>query len=241
MARQTCGGGQRKLFDKQNVKGYVLKADIRHYFDNVDHEVLTNIIKRQIKDTNILWLMETILKNHKSDTPGKGMPLGNMTSQFFANVYLHELDLFVKHKLKAKYYLRYVDDFVILHRDKKTLQMWKEQIDNFLKENLKIELHPEKSRITKIDSCVTLLGYRIFYNYRLLKKSNSRRIWKRLKLFELKCGRGEMAVEEVSRSIEGWKAYARFANTYNLRERVTGRYNEIVLKLAGINLPQVSK
>ena len=77
-------------------------------------------------------MIETILKNHKTEIAGKGIPLGNLTSQFFANVYLHELDLFVKHKLKAEHYLRYVDDFVILHRDKKVLEKWKHEIGLFL-------------------------------------------------------------------------------------------------------------
>ena len=75
------------------------------------------------------------------------MPLGNLTSQFFANVYLHELDWFVKHTLKAKYYVRYVDDFVILHESEKQLELWKEKIDKFLREKLKLELHPQKSKI----------------------------------------------------------------------------------------------
>ena len=78
------------------------------------------------------------------------MPLGNLTSQFFANVYLNELDYFVKHELKAKYYLRYVDDFVLLHSSKGQLKIWKNKIEDFLKEKLKLELHPDKSRIIKI-------------------------------------------------------------------------------------------
>ena len=80
----------------------------------------------------------------------KGMPLGNLTSQFFANVYLNELDYFVKHKLKVKYYIRYVDDFVILHSSKKQLEIWLSQINNFLKRELKLEIHPEKSRIISL-------------------------------------------------------------------------------------------
>ena len=107
------------------------------------------------------------------------MPIGNLTSQFFANVYLHELDLFVKHKLAAKYYIRYVDDFVILHSDKNLLETWKTEINDFPKYNLKLDLHPEKSRVAELRHGITFLGFRIFRYYRLLKKSNSKRIWKR--------------------------------------------------------------
>src|SRR3989344_5626949 len=95
------------------VKGYALKGDIKQFFDSVNHDILIKIFRRKIKDNRILWLINLILKNF--DNNERGMPLGNMTSQFFANVYLNELDYFVKHKLKAKYYIRYVDDFVILN------------------------------------------------------------------------------------------------------------------------------
>src|SRR3989344_6812212 len=93
-----------------------------------------------------------------------GMPIGNLTSQFFANVYLNELDHFVKHKLKAKYYIRYVDDFVILHKNKEILENYKKEIDNFLK-TIKLELHPDKSKIITIVKGFSLLGYRVFYHH----------------------------------------------------------------------------
>ena len=104
-----------------------------------------------------------------------GMPLGNLTSQFFANVYLNELDQFVKHKLKAKFYIRYVDDFIILHENRETLEKYKEAISKFLIENLKIELHTGKTKIIMLSRGVNLLGYRIFFHYKLLRKSNKRK------------------------------------------------------------------
>lgn len=215
------------MFDQRTVAGYVLKADIRHYFDSIDHDILLEIINRKIKDQNLLWLIKIILKNHNAETIGKGMPLGNLTSQFFANVYLNELDWFVKHKLQAKYYIRYVDDFVILHRDRMVLENWKREIDIFLKTSLKIGLHPEKSGIFPINQGITMLGYRVFYKYRLLKRSNAKRIWKRLDRFRQKCDRGEMTEEDAVRSLAGWVAYASFANTYNLRRRVVTEFNQI--------------
>lgn len=100
------------------------------------------------------------------------MPLGNLTSQFFANVYLNELDYFVKHKLKAKYYIRYVDDFVIQHNSREQLSIWKEEINKFLKEELKLELHQEKSRIIPLSRGIDFVGFRNFYYYKLLRKRN---------------------------------------------------------------------
>ena len=122
---------QNAEHDRQ-VSGYALKADIRHYFDSVDHSILMQIVGKKISDKRVLWLIEKITNNHICSVPGKGMPIGNLTSQFFANVYLNELDYFVKHDLKAKYYIRYVDDFVILHESKEELESYKMSIDEFL-------------------------------------------------------------------------------------------------------------
>lgn len=157
------------------------------------------------------------------------MPLGNLTSQFFANLYLNELDQFVKHKLKAKYYIRYVDDFVIFHRDKIILQNWKLQIEGFLKYNLKLQLHPEKSNIIPLSKGITFLGFRIFYHYKLLKKSNTRRIWKRLAKFRIKYSEGKMTLNEITNSLNGWITYAKFANTYKLRNKFMKHNEEIIL------------
>lgn len=188
------------------------------------------IIKRCIKDKSVIWLIEVILKNHGTESKGKGMPIGNLTSQFLANVYLNELDQFVKHELKAQYYIRYVDDFIILNRDKKTIENWKREIDNFLKSKLKIELHPEKSRIIPLENGVTLLGFRIFRDYKLLKKSNTRRIWKRMERFKEKYDKGEITFQEAEKSLDGWLAYAKFADTYNLRKRIHKRFYTLLGK-----------
>jgi len=212
--------------DANAVVGYALKADIRHYFDSVDHRILLGIIRRRIRDPHVSWLITLILEHHKTSVPGKGMPLGNLTSQFFANVYLDELDQFVKHTLNAEYYIRYVDDFVILHRDRGQLERWREEIAAFLHDRLELGLHPEKSKITPLGNGITLLGFRVFYHYKLLKKSNTRRVWKRLERFKKKYEKGEISRKKVVKSLEGWLAYAGFADSYNLRRRVAARFNE---------------
>jgi len=214
-------------FDNNLVKGYVLKADIKRYFDNVDHEILLRIVKRKIIDEKVIWLINRILANFDSKLPGKGMPLGNLTSQFFANVYLNQLDYFVKHKLKAKYYLRYVDDFVILHYNKEVLESYKEKIGYYLK-NLRLELHPDKSKIIALRDGITFLGYRIFYHYKLLRKSNLRKFKENFReelyLYEKK----SISCEELDSSIQGWFGYAMWANTYKLRKNLTKVTNEIM-------------
>ncbi len=211
-----------------DVAGYALKADIKHYFDTVDQEILISILRKKIHDEDLLALIQLILSNHQSETPGKGMPLGNLTSQFFANVYLGELDYFVKHKLRAKYYLRYVDDFLILGTDKAQLEKHRSEISHFLLENLKLELHPEKSHIVPLKGGVTLLGFRVFHHYKLLKRSNMRRLERRLSKFEAELKKGEISRECVRLSLAGWDGYARMANTYKLRMRVKRQFKQLL-------------
>ncbi|MDE1810545.1 MAG: group II intron reverse transcriptase domain-containing protein [Candidatus Micrarchaeota archaeon] len=230
--------GQQKLLGSGKSYGYVLKADIKHYFDTVDQGILMQIISKRIKDARVIWLVGVILRNHRCDAPGKGMPIGNLTSQFFANVYLDELDQFVKHRLGVRYYIRYVDDFVILHRDRKALQLLRGEIQHFLVSDLRIELHPDKTRVVPLDRGITFLGFRVFPLYRLLKKSNARRIWRRMDRLKRIYAAGEMSAEQVSRSIEGWLGYARFADTYNLRRRVESRYEELFAGKVRVGFPR---
>ncbi|MEK6947299.1 MAG: reverse transcriptase/maturase family protein [Nanoarchaeota archaeon] len=131
---------KRKVSKNNSRVCYVLKADIKSYFERVNHEILLNTIRKKIKDERIIWLITIILQNHRTSPIGGGrngigMPLGNLTSQFFANIYLDELDQFVKHELKSKYYIRYVDDFIILHHSKNVLAEYKTKINEFLKTN----------------------------------------------------------------------------------------------------------
>ena len=210
--------------NKNSIKGYCLKADIKHYFDAVNHGILLNIIKKKITDKSVICLIEVILKNFNSKINGKGMPLGNLTSQFFANVYLNELDYFVKYKLKSKYYIRYVDDFIIMHNSKEQLETWKYEINKFLKLNLGLELHPEKSKIIPISRGIDFVGFRNFYHYRLLRKRNIRKFNIKLKEFNNKYCNKEITYDNIYDSMEGWTANAKQANTYSLRKSLLKRF-----------------
>jgi hypothetical protein len=122
----------------------------------------------------------------------------------------------VKHKLRAKYYIRYVDDFVILHTSRKQLDIWKSEIDEFLREKLKIELHPQKSRIIPLPRGVDFIGFRNFYNFRLLRKRNVRSMERKVELYKKEI----IDFSALFESYQGWQAYARWANTYRLREKI---------------------
>lgn len=196
---------QRKVSKNNTRNCYVLKGDIRHYFEEVNHNILISIIKSKIKDTNIIWLIKKILNNHS-----KGMPLGNLTSQFFANIFLNELDYFVKHELKVKPYIRYVDDFIILSNNKEKLESYKNSIASFLKNKLDLELHQGKSKIIKIKQGINFLGFRLFKYHKLLRKANIRTMKRRL----------AQDYDKTYQFLEGWNAYARFGNTFNLRNKI---------------------
>ena len=210
------------------IAGFVLKADIRKYFETVNQEVLLSILRKRIKDEDLMRLIGLILANHKTQTPGKGMPLGNLTSQFFANVYLAEFDYFVKHELKAKYYIRYVDDFVILHRSEEQLADWQGKINRFLAEKLKIELHPDKTKIIPLHNSVPLVGFRVFYACKLLKKSNLRKMQRRLFGFRTRFTRGKVTSSHILLSMAGWEGYAKMGNTYHLRQQVRRNVRHIL-------------
>jgi len=204
---------KRKVSKNNTRNCFVLKADIKHYFQEVNHEVLLGILKKKINDEKVLLLAERIIKNYSDNK--RGMPLGNLTSQFFANVYLNELDYFVKHKLKAGHYIRYVDDFVLFHNSKKQLEIWKSSIDSFLKKELKIELHPEKSKIISLLRGIDFVGFRNFYHHKLLRKRNIKKILVKIERYNNE----EINKEKITESFQGWNAYAKWANAYKLRER----------------------
>ncbi len=220
----------KNAMDNNKVVGYVLKADIRHYFDTVDHEILMKIISRKVDDNKVLWLVRKILENHNNKIVGKGMPIGNLTSQFFANLYLNGLDYYVKHNLKAKFYLRYVDDFVILHRSKEKLILYKWLISNFLK-SIKLELHPEKSRVIPLSNGISLLGYRVFYRYKLLRKSNIRKATERLQQLYSLLGERKVSTDYVTQSLNGWLAYAKVGNTYKTRKEMLKPFEDFNIKI----------
>ena len=144
------------------------------------------------------------------------MPLGNLTSQFFANVYLNELDYFVKHQLKAKYYIRYVDDFVILHKSKEQLEEWKFKINYFLNNNLKLELHSDKSKIIPLSRGIDFVGFRDFYHFRLLRKRNIKSMKSKIKQYK----ENKITKVKIFEIYQGWKAYAKWANSSTTRKEI---------------------
>jgi retron-type reverse transcriptase len=185
------GKGTHKALERFTEYGYklsrnnfdtcwILKCDIRKFFANINHKILMDILAEHIKDENILWLLQKIISSFEI-RPGVGLPLGNLTSQLFVNVYMNEFDQFVKHKIKAKHYIRYADDFVFFSKDKQWLEEILPLIRNFLSGKLKLELHPDKLFLKTLSSGVDFLGWVHFPTHQVLRTTTKRRMLKNFK------------------------------------------------------------
>lgn len=170
------------IVSKNNTKTcWILKCDIKKFFHSIDQNILMGILEKYITDENIINLLRKIIISFNSGTERKGLPLGNLTSQLFCNIYMNEFDQFVKHKMKIKYYIRYADDFVIFSEDKQYLKSVVAEMSSFLKGRLKLSLHPDKIAIKTLHSGVDFLGWVNFYNHRVLRTSTKRRMFRKLK------------------------------------------------------------
>jgi retron-type reverse transcriptase len=159
---------------------WVLKCDIRKFFTSIDHAVLLGLLSKYIIDPEVVDLLREIIESFSSTREGVGLPLGNLTSQLFVNIYMNEFDQFVKHGLKEKYYIRYADDFVILSESKIWLEHLLPEIRAFLSEQLKLELHPQKVSIATWASGIDFLGWVMFPDHKVLRTATKRRMIKKL-------------------------------------------------------------
>lgn len=160
---------------------WVLKCDIRKFFANIDHGILMDILRRHIADAGILDLLDGIIQSFStSGKAGVGLPLGNLTSQLLVNIYMNEFDAFVKHGLREMHYVRYADDFVFLSADRGYLQTLVPRISSFLKDRLRLELHPDKLFIKTVASGVDFLGWVHFPDHRVLRTTTKKRMVRRL-------------------------------------------------------------
>ena len=174
------------LYELEVVQGkkiYAIKGDIHHYFQSVAHDVLKKEIRRYISDKALLKILDRIIDHNGILPQGVGIPVGNLTSQLFANVYLNKLDQYVKHVLKMKYYVRYMDDFIILSEDPEELRHVLELIEEFLRRELKLELNP-KTTILAAKNGINFVGYIHFKDHKRVRKDAMRRLKKLLKAFD---------------------------------------------------------
>ena len=178
---------------------WVLKCDIRKFFASVDHQILFNLLRQHLSDERILSLLQNVIESFRSTAPGKGLPLGNLTSQLLVNIYMNEFDQFAKHKLKATRYIRYSDDFVFLSTDRDWLISLLPRIQEFLRNRLALELNPNKVSIATLSSGVDFLGWVHFHDHRVLRTSTKKRMFRRIEE-----AKGNLEVVRSYRGLLGW-------------------------------------
>lgn len=194
---------------------YAIKADIHHYFQSINHDVLKAEIRKVIKDAGALELTDRIIDHNGQMQDGVGIPVGNLTSQLFANIYLNKLDQYIKHTLGVKYYIRYMDDFIILSPDIAQLRCWLADIERFLRDELKLELNP-KTTILAAKNGIDFVGYKHRATHRKVRPDSIKRIKKTIRKYE----RGHITKERLQKSIASWTGHAGHADSYNLQKKI---------------------
>ena len=195
---------------------YIIKMDVAKYFQNIHKQILYKILCRKIKDENLLWLTREILYSNGTQ---KGLPIGNYTSQCFANIYLNELDQYIKHVLKIKYAYRYMDDIVVLVRTKEEAIAKLTQIKKFLKENLDLELN-KKTQIFKSTQGVNFCGYKI-NEYRLkIRDKGKRKLKQKVKHLTKQVKQGKISSKEAHKYLAGHLGYIKIADVKNLKNKL---------------------
>jgi len=218
---------------------HVLKCDVQKYFASIDHSILKELLARAVKCRRTLELAARIIdgSNPQEETnlyfPGddlftpferrRGLPLGNQTSQFFANVYLNPLDHFVLRELRPAHYVRYVDDFLLFGDDKGQLRQMRARLDDFLS-TLRLGVHARKSRVYRTQDGVTFLGWRVFPERLRLVRTNVVRWRRRMKAMCRAYRAGKMQLTEVTVRVRAWIAHAKHGNTWRLRTRLLAQH-----------------
>lgn len=193
---------------------YIVKLDIQKYFQNIDKSILWEILKRKIKDRKLLWLTREIILS----TDGTcSLPLGNYTSQMFANIYLNELDQYAKHILKCRYYYRYMDDIVILVKSKTDAKAIYSKIEQYVVSKLKLKLN-SKSRIFRGTQGVNFCGYKINEKRLKIRNSSKIRMKRKLKQYTRLLKENKRTLKDIQRSIAGWMGYVKHADSKDLTE-----------------------
>lgn len=196
---------------------WALKCDVRKFYDSVDHGVLINLLAKVLDDEDAMWLIREIVGSfHHEGTPGKGLPIGNLTSQIFTNIYLNELDQFLKQRHRIKYYARFADDFVILSESKVALKNILPAIEEFLNINLKIQLHPKKISLRPLHQGIDFLGYVTLPHHRVLRTTTKRRMKRKMRRRLSECIAGEIDESSMNQTLQSYLGMMSHGNCFEL-------------------------
>ncbi|MFH1365154.1 MAG: reverse transcriptase/maturase family protein [archaeon] len=222
----------KHFINKHSENDYFIKCDISKYFYSIDHLKLKEIFAKKIKDKELLWLLGKIIDSHfEENIPAhifnpftlnqeKGIPIGNLISQLFANIYLNELDSFVKCQLDIKDYVRYVDDFVILEKDKSKVGKIISELKSFLENELYLKLEDKKIQVNKISFGVDFIGYVIFKRFTRVRTRNYRRFKNKLDEKFSQFWKNEISFEEIKCSLSSYFAHLSYTNSEKIKKRI---------------------
>lgn len=208
----------------KNGGGWILKMDVAKFFYSINRDILKRIIRKKIKDKKFLVLLDKIIDS--SPEGEKGIPLGNVTSQDFANIYLNELDQYAKRYLGLKYYVRYMDDIIIVVPTKEEAQDARDKIIKFLDEKLDLKTN-NKTKIFPIEQGVNAYGFKIFTTHKLVRNSAKSAMKRRIKAMDRKIQSGEISEKYVQNCVSSWLGHARHSNSYNLSKKIFNKYKYI--------------
>ena len=207
---------------------WIVSVDVSKFFYSIDREILKRVLRKKIKCAKTLWLLDAIINS--SPEGESGIPLGNVTSQDFANIYLNEIDQYTKRHLGVRYYTRYMDDMIAVVDGKFAAQCLKEEMCNFLIDRLNMVANPKKSQIFPLAQGVNAYGYKIWTTHRLVRDSSKKAMKRRIKKMDSKLGDGEIELAEVQQAINSWLGHARHSNSYNLVKKVFKKYPYITIE-----------
>lgn len=225
----------RRFTEFARSSHYILQCDIRRYFPSIDHDILKTLIRRKIKCPETLRLIDTIINASNPQEavldyfPGdtlltplerrRGLPIGNLTSQFFANVYLSGFDHFVKEDLRCKQYLRYVDDFALFSDDRSYLTAASAHLEAYL-DTLRLRLHPIKSQLFETRHGANFVGFRVLPDRIRVRNDNLRRARRRHKLLQQHYRDGTLSLKAVVQHLRCWEAHLVHGDTHRLRRHI---------------------
>ena len=211
----------RKLSKNNTSPAYVLKCDIKKFFASVDHAVLLDKLQKKIKDEDFLWLLREIVTSFRVEpSEAKGMPIGNLTSQFFANIYLDPFDKFIKNTVKAPYYIRYADDFALMADNKEYLEDLLPKIEKFLKDELNLSLHPNKVSIRDYYLGIDFLGYIVFPHFILPRTKTKKRILRKIRKKIVLFKENKVSAETLQQSLQSYLGYLSHADSFKFSQNL---------------------
>ena len=211
----------RKVSKNYTGDCYVLKCDIKKFFASVDHEILLSLLRSKIQDEDILSLLTEVINSFSSELGnGIGIPLGNLTSQVFANIYMNKLDQFMKQNLKIKYYLRYADDFAIVSEEKDFLEDLIPKIENFLRIELNLKFHEKKVILRNLKHGVDFLGYVVLPNIILPRTKTKRRMFRKIEEKIQECNKNEISEHSLNQTIQSYLGYLSHCEAFELKTQI---------------------